>query len=325
MRRLVWQAEGAAGRAVLRVGDGPEPVARAGEAIVRMTRAAVDGLRAGDAGVVAGREMVGVVMSVADAARGASAALVGKRVVVSPLVACGACDLCRGGLSTHCRERKELGATRDGTLAERVSVPLANLVEVPKELDDDRAAFAVPLGAALHAASLAKLEGKVFVTVIGDSLEAVLAAQVMAQRNASVRLLGRRAQRLSVCEKWGVKHRHIDEAGRRADQDLVLSFSGSDVDLDVALRLARPRATVVLAERVAWTHAREALVPLRDGEMTLIGARGVRLAEAVALLAGGGIDVMALLSGKFAFAKVEGAIAAVQEGSESVWRVVVEG
>lgn len=325
MRRLVWQAEGAAGRAVLRVGDGAEPVAKPGEAIVRMTRAAVDGLHARggevEAGVVAGREMVGVVASVADAAR---AALVGKRVVVSPLVACGACDLCRGGLSTHCRERKELGATRDGTLAERVSVPVANLVEIPKELDDDRAVFAVPLGAALHAASLAKLEGKVFVTVIGDSLEAVLAAQVMAQRNASVRLLGRRPQRLSVCEKWGVKHRHIDEAGRRADQDLVLSFSGNDVDLDVALRLARPRATVVVAERVAWTGAQEALVPLREGEMTLIGARGVRLAEAVSLLAGGGIDVMALLSGKYAFAKVEGALAAASE-AEKVWRVVVEG
>ena len=321
MRRLVWQAEGAAGRAVLRVGDGAEPVAKPGEAIVRMTRAAVDGLHAGDAGVIAGREMVGVVMSVGDVAR---ASMVGKRVVVSPLVACGVCDLCRGGLSTHCRERKELGATRDGTLAERVSVPLANLVEVPKELDDDRAAFAVPLGAALHAASLAKLEGKVFVTVIGDSLEAVLAAQVMAQRNASVRLLGRRPHRLSVCEKWGVKHRHIDEAGRRADQDLVLSFSGSDVDLDVALRLARPRATVVLAERVAWTGAREALVPLRDGEMTLIGARGVRLAEAVSLLAAGGIDVMALLSGKFALAKAEGAIAAVSDASETAWRVLVE-
>jgi len=94
--------------------------------------------------------------------------------------------------------------------------------------------------------------------------------------------------------------------------------------LDVALRLARPRATVVLTERVAWTSAREALVPLREGEMTLIGARGVRLAEAVALLAGGGIDVMALLSGKFAFAKVEGALAAVGEG-EKVWRVLVEG
>jgi hypothetical protein len=58
--------------------------------------------------------------------------------------------------------------------------------------------------------------------------------------------------------------------------------------------------------------------------MTLIGSRGVRLAEAVALLAGGGIDVMALLSGKYAFAKVEGAIAAASEGSESVWRVLVE-
>jgi hypothetical protein len=97
------------------------------------------------------------------------------------------------------------------------------------------------------------------------------------------------------------------------------------VDLDVALRLARPRATVVLAERVAWTSAREALVPLRDGEMTLIGARGVRLAEAVSLLAAGGIDVMALMSGKYAFAKAESAIAAVSEGGESVWRVLVEG
>lgn len=304
---------------MLRASDGAEPSPQSGDVIVRMTRAALDGLTPGEPGRVAGRELVGVVLSVADPGR---TWLVGKRVVALPTVACGACDLCRGGLATHCRERRELGVTRDGTLAERVSVPLANLVEIPKELDDDRAAFCVPLGAALHAASLAKVEGKVFVTVIGDSLEALLAAQVMAQRNASVRLLGRKPPRLSVCEKWGVKHRHIDEVGRRGDQDLVLSFSGSDVDLDVALRLARPRATVVLAERVAWSGARDALVPLREGEMTLIGSRGVRLAEAAALLASGAIDVGPLVSGRYKLTHAEAALAGLREPH---LRLLVEG
>ena len=69
---------------------------------------------------------------------------------------------------------------------------------------------------------------------------------VMAKLNASVRLVGRYSEKLAVCEKWGIKHRHVDDVGRRSDQDIVVDCTGSPDGLDLALRLVRPRGTVVL-------------------------------------------------------------------------------
>jgi hypothetical protein len=58
--------------------------------------------------------------------------------------------------------------------------------------------------------------------VLGDGPLGLVMVQVMSRLNASVRLIGRHADKLAICEKWGVKHRLADEVGRRDDQDVVV-------------------------------------------------------------------------------------------------------
>lgn len=288
--------------------DGADAVAKPGEAIVRIARAPIvprDLVRAREAGlpITPGREFVGIVQS-------GPGEWLNKRVVGGASIACGECDLCRAGLSTHCREKGELGITRDGSLAERLCVPVAGLREIPKALDDDRATFAAPLGRALHAAQSVRIEGKPFVTIIGDGATGLLAAQIMTQRNASVRVLGRDPARFGLCEKWGVKHRHIDEVGRRGDQDLVFVCSDAPGDLEIALRLARPRATVlVLSSAPGDAEAKAVLALVHQAEITLVGSRGERLSEAVRLLATDAVDVQSLLTGKFRVGQLAEALA----------------
>lgn len=299
MRKLLAQASGWS------LVESPDPAVRAGESLVRITRAMIDSrtlsaTRDPQHAFSPGREFVGVVLSSPD-----SPALEGKRVVAPAVFPCSACDLCRAGLALHCRARTELGTERDGALAEKILLPTASLVEIPKGLDEDRACFAPVLGRAIHAADLVRLESKPFVTILGDSTVALLSAQIMTQRNASVRVLGREPSRFGLCEKWGVKHRHIDEVGRRADQDVVFVCSDAPGDLEIAMKLARPRATVLLLEApgspransVSQGHAPLAL--LHSSEIALIGSRGERLAEALRLLARDSVDVRSLLTAKF--------------------------
>ena len=156
-------------------------------------------------------------------------ARLGERVTVEPCIVCGKCDRCRAGLTFHCASRTVMGLCgRDGCFAERFAVPVVNLVEVPRHVPDDAAVFAEPLARALHAAHILRVEGKPFVTVLGDGIDALLSAQILARLNASVRLLGWQPEKFGLCERWSIKHRHADEVGRRQDQGAGDGGRGGD-------------------------------------------------------------------------------------------------
>lgn len=291
-----------------------EPVAGPGEALVRPTRLATDAAdafaaRAEFSGVL-GHQFVGRVEALGP---GADGRLVGRRVVGSAHIPCGSCERCRGGLSLHCAGAVTLGlAGRDGCFAELFTIPAANLVLVPESLDDDRAVFAHTLGRVLHAARMLRVEGKAYVSVVGDGPVALLAAQVMARRNASVRLLGVHPPNLELCAKWGVKHREQHEVGRRQDQDVVFDCTGTSESLALALGLVRPRGAVVLTRSGSRGAAISIQTVMRD-EAQVFGARGSAVADAVAELAAGGVDVLSLVAKRMRFEEAPNAIAAAAE------------
>jgi threonine dehydrogenase-like Zn-dependent dehydrogenase len=272
----------------------PAPRAGPGEALVRPTlmaittpdrRAARPG--SGFTGIL-GHAMVGLVEEVHTDADGPAArrarALKGQRVTASPSIACGRCDLCRAGLGNHCRDRTAPGLRgRDGCFAELVALPLSALHPVPASVEDERAVFAPALAAAAHAAAMFRVEGKPFITVLGDGLLGLLCAQVMARLNARVRLLGHHPQRFTLCERWSIRHRHAREVGHRHDQDVVVDCTGSAAGLDLAMRLIRPRGRLVLMGTPAGPATLE-LAPLVDHELELVGARGGSIVEALHLL-----------------------------------------
>ena len=297
----------------------PEPELRPGEALIRPTRKGIDieDLAAAGAGSmfqgVLGHEFVGVVERVAgsgpagSAGGGASVARrddskwVGKRVVGSPVVVCGSCDRCRSGLSAHCRARSVMGLrSRDGCFAERFALPVRNLHEVPRNVDDDTAVFALAVAGALHAAQVVRIEGRPYVTVLGDSVDGLLSAQVMARLNASVRLLGREPALFGLCERWGVKHRHVDEVGRRQDQDVVVDCTGESAGLELATQLLRPRGKVVVRAAAGGDEGRLGAVvaAVHENELEVHGARGENLGEALHMLGSGAVDVSCLVSAR---------------------------
>ncbi len=257
-----------------------------------------------------GHEFVGVVEQANPAPGQEKRAkeLAGKRVVGSINIVCGKCDLCRAGLSTHCRSRVVLGQSgRDGCFADAFCLPIVNLHAVPNEIDDDHAVFAEPLAAALHAAHQIRLEGKSYITILGDGRIGLLCAQLMAKLNPSTRVLGKHESKLALCEKWGIKHRLAGDAGRRADQDVVIDCTGTGAGLELAMQLVRPRGKILVKGVFGADPASPPgagarpidLSPIVNHEIELIGSRCGSIADALATLKRGEVDVLSLISRRF--------------------------
>ena len=275
----------------------PEP----GEALIRPVRMGVCATDLeicrgymGFAGTL-GHEFVGKVEQVGN--RG-DKDWVGRRVVGSINCVCGQCDMCRGGLPEHCRDRTVLGiAGRDGCFAQRFVLPTQNLYQVPDSVDDDHAVFTEPLAAAYQILRQLTIEGRPYITVLGDGRLGLLCAQVLSQLNAAVRCLGKHQNKLELCEKWGVKHRLVDDVGMRADQDIVVDCTGSPSGLETAMRMVRPRGQIVLKTTLAADgYSGIDLSPLVIQEIELIGSRCGPFAEALRALAANEVDVLSLIS-----------------------------
>ena len=98
-----------------------------------------------------------------------------------------------------------------------------------------------------------------------------------------------------MCEKWGVKHRHVDDVGRRRDQDIVVDCTGDARGLELAMELVRPRGKLVLKSLTPGAPAPD-LTPIVVNEIEVIGSYAGPVREAVAVLARGEIDVVSLIS-----------------------------
>uniref|UniRef100_UPI003D81A914 MDR/zinc-dependent alcohol dehydrogenase-like family protein n=1 Tax=Poriferisphaera sp. WC338 TaxID=3425129 RepID=UPI003D81A914 len=300
------------------------PKAAKGEAVIRPTRMGVCStdieLCKGymDYTGVLGHEFVGIVESVGDKK---DQKWVGKRVVGSINCVCGKCDMCKAGLKEHCRDRTVLGIlNRDGCFADKFCLPVINLFEVPDNVDDDHAVFTEPLAAAYQILRQLTIEGRPFITVLGDGRLGLLCAQVLSGLNATVRCIGKHSEKLALCEKWGVKHRLLDEVGLRQDQDIVVDCTGSKRGLEVAMGMVRPRGTIVMKTTVSVQGDREPidLSPLVINEINLIGSRCGPFGEALEALSSEKVDVLSLISRRMKLSDGEAAIAAAKTGAIKV-------
>lgn len=256
----------------------------------------------------------------------------GTRVVVWPHVVCTTCEYCKAGLSTHCPQRTVMGLhKRAGLFAQLVRVPQRNVVSLPDGVDDERAALAPLAASALSTAGLVRVEGKPFVTVLGDGPMGLLVAQLLARRNASVRLLGTHVQRMTTCEKWGVKHRHISDVGTHRDQHMVFDCTGSSLGTRLAMQIVRPRGTIVIKSwplpvaASAVKHDRLNLSVALSGEATIIGSGPgniTHLHEAVEALASRAIDVEPLITRRFALGQFDAAY--TQAGMQDAACIVLD-
>ena len=140
------------------------------------------------------------------------------------------------------------------------------------------------------------------VIVLGDGRLGNLCAQVLARLSNHVMVIGKHLQKLALLQTLGIATALVSDPIDERSADIVVDCTGSETGLPTALRLVRPRGTIVLKTTVAGTQTL-AWAPFVIDEVTLIGSRCGPFDRALEALERGEVSVAPLISERYDLTK----------------------
>lgn len=292
-----------------------KPELQKGEALVRVLMAGICNtdfeITKGYMGYngVLGHEFVGLVEEI----NSEDKSLLNKRVVGEINCGCGECDYCKQGLERHCFNRQTLGIwKKDGCMAQYVTMPIKNLLEVPQNVSDEEAVMVEPLAAALEILEQLHIRPDAKVLVLGDGKLGLTIALALSGAGLDVTQVGKHSNKLAITKKQGIKTILLDELKITKTWDVVVEATGSINGVETALSLTRPRGILVLKSTVA-SGKEFNFAPIVVDEITILGSRCGQFAPALRLLEQKRIDFKPLITDVYS---VDNAIEAFEKNKE---------
>jgi 2-desacetyl-2-hydroxyethyl bacteriochlorophyllide A dehydrogenase len=265
--------------------DVPVPTPAAGEALLRVRRVGICGTdlhifqghldhRVPRGGVIGHETFAEVVEAPAGAFKA------GDRVVVDPVVSCGACRACRMGATYLCQKLKVRGVDVSGGMQEYWTVPVTQLLHVPAALSDDQAAVIEPLAVATHDVDRAGVKRGDRVLVFGGGPIGALIAMVARGRGAEVAVVEINPYRIGLLEELRLTtvgpdidvHRFVETFTGGDGVDIAFEVTGNPAAARLVTDVVRVWGTV----SIVAIHAEPIPINLYrmfERELTIQGAR----------------------------------------------------
>jgi len=203
----------------------------------------------------------------------------GSRWTGNPLIVCGTCAYCVQGRNNLCANRTMVGMTRAGGFAERMSIPVGNLIDLPADMDPVQAALTEPAATALHAVHMAMRAlhrplQECTVLILGGGAVGLLAALLLGAYGVrGVQLAETNALRRDSARSTGSCD-PFDPASQsgpaEASCDLVIDAVGAKSTRTAALRAVRPGGVIVHVGLQDWASEID-MRKLTLAEIALIG------------------------------------------------------
>ncbi|MDD3594705.1 MAG: alcohol dehydrogenase catalytic domain-containing protein [Candidatus Gastranaerophilales bacterium] len=309
MRALVFDKE------LKLIDNYKNPTLKKGEALIKISTAGICNtdveITKGYMGFsgICGHEFVGKVIEINDEDK----TLLGKRVVGEINLGCENCPDCFNNMQRHCKNRETLGIfKKDGCFCEYLTMPLANLIEVPENISDEEAVLTEPIAAAFEILEQVHIEPAAKVAVLGDGKLGLLVSLVLSTTNAEIVTIGKHANKLEIIEKQGVKTQLLENTTESKCYDIVVDATGSVNGFEKAIELVKPRGILVLKSTVAAEKPLN-LAPVVIDEITIVGSRCGQFRPALRLLGKKIFDFKSLISATYSFSQAVEAFKYAQE------------
>lgn len=256
---------------------------------------------------------------------------VGDKVIVNPLISCGACDRCAAGKPNICRNRQIIGIHRPGAFAEYVAAPLANMHRVPAGMDANVASLAEPLAVCIHAVKLAMrpYEDAVIFGAGPIGLLTLQAARLMGARRVLV--VDRQQERLAFARQLGAETAVPEQVKTTFARlfaargvDTIIDCVGVQATREQAIQLINPGGSVIIVG-LGQDQTTLSMNHVVRQEISLIGSytyANADFEQAVYLLASGGIT-SERWSTTCSLAEAPSAFAALTDGSAKFSKIII--
>lgn len=193
-----------------------------------------------------GHELSGVVAALGD---GVGHISVGDRVVLDPVMSCGACRTCRAGHGNVCADVKCFGVQTDGGFQEEIVVPADSLYRFPEQYSFVQAALAEPFSVAANILNRVSVKESDFVVIMGAGTIGLSLVQGAKAAGAKVLISDIEEAKLKKAKEIGadctVNSGKEDLAGTvrkytEAGADVVIDAVGTVKLTEQSIELAAP-------------------------------------------------------------------------------------
>jgi L-iditol 2-dehydrogenase len=296
----------------LRLHDEPLPTPRDGEELVRVKAVGICGsdlhwfseASIGDVTLdhplVLGHEFAGVTKN-------------GENVAVDPAIPCGKCEFCERGHPNLCKEMIFAGhGTQDGALREWLTWPKRQLHSLPDSFTSTDGAMLEPLGVAIHAVNLGKLQPGMTVGVFGCGPIGLLTVQLARLSGASnIIATDLFPHRVDAAKSLGAQHALVVRGKLDPSQmwaatggrgmDVAFEVAGEQEAVDDAFAAVVPGGKVILAGIPADDHTSFIASVARRKGLTIKMVRRMKhtYPRAIDLVSKGLVDVRSLVTHRF--------------------------
>lgn len=181
--------------------------------------------------MIPGHEFSGTIARIGKNSRGLKE---GDRVTADINMSCGTCFYCIRGQPLLCDSFTQLGIHTDGTFAEYVKAPLANVHKLPDSLSFEEGAFIEPVSCVIHAAKAMDAKLGSSVAIIGCGLGVLHARLAKLKGCAPVIVFGDNRKRLQIAKDMGADYTfHIEDIADPVQEVMKLTEGrGADYVLE---------------------------------------------------------------------------------------------
>ena len=215
--------------------------------------------------IVLGHEIAGQVVAVAP---DVDNLLVGRRVVVYPLLPCFECEACNKGFYVQCKRYNYFGSRCDGGFAQYLSVPVWNIKPFSDSVPLTHAALCEPAAVAWNAVSKAEIKKGTKLLIVGTGLIGIVAGLWAKNKGAAVFFKVRNTQKADFIKSLGFDH--VQSAFDEGSFDICMECVGTNESIAQTLSYVKARGTVifvgnpqsdvVLDKKIYWKILRQELV-----------------------------------------------------------------
>jgi L-iditol 2-dehydrogenase len=337
MKAAVWH-----GGKDVRIEELPDPKVNIDEVLVRVRSAGICGSDAhafeGKSKrrvppLILGHEFAGVV---ADVGTGVLDFQNGDRVVVEPIISCGACEPCSNGRTNICLEIRLIGLHIPGAFAEYIAVPASKCYKLPDSVSFDEATLVEPLSVATHAVNMTPTRVGDNLLVIGSGVVGLLVLQVARHRvGGNVFVSDLIDHKLDLAKRLGaneVIHSAREDVTKRVGEltkgkgvDAVIEAVGVQDTLQQALTVVKRGGDVTITGLLEQMIQVD-IMKLVTNEITIRGDYCYTSAEFKAsldLVATGTVQLKPLITHSFPLTDIAKAVDVLTEGKEEHIKVLL--
>lgn len=259
-------------------------------------------------------------------------AWIGKRVGVFPLIPCKECEQCEKKKYELCSNYDYTGSRRDGGFAEKVAVPVWNLIEISDLVSFEEAALFEPLAVALHAVKRSGMKKGDHVGIIGTGMIGIAVAQWAKAFGAGfVAVIGRNEEKRKLVESLsGIAYfTYTDDLPKF---DCTIEAVGTPEAIGRAIALTKPEGELVLMgnpsgnilleQNTYWKILRNQLHVSGTWNSSYDGANLSDWTEVTKALASGKVNVNGLISHRFSKEQLPAGLSLMKEHKEPYCKVM---